>query len=113
MNITFVLLPLIEDRYLPDQRLLLEMLTLCQIASGELALHSLEELFKYSDDCSNFLAEASCYDSSQPEIQASLNPLVGYGSVDVATDLPEHDLVTESYSDRLFLASPIETNWLS
>lgn len=117
LNITSVLLPIIEDRCLPDQKLQLEVLSPAQIASGELENRSLKELFEYSDNCSNFLAEAFCYDSSQTQIRTPLNHLVGYGSVDMTTDLPrldvEHDLVTESRSDWLFLTSPEEPNWVS
>ena len=116
LNITFALLPLIKDQCLLDQRLMLKMLTLSQITSRELIYYSLKELFKYSNDCLTFLAEAS-YDSSQPKVKASLNPLVGYRSADIATDSPylddEYDLVTESYSDQLFLISSIEPNQLS
>ncbi len=74
-NLTSLLL-LVEDQYLPDQRLDLEMLTESQIASGELAARSLKELFKYSDDYSSFLIEIARSDHSPPITEASPYPLV-------------------------------------
>ena len=51
-NVTCLLSVMIEDRCLPDQKLWLEMLTDEQIASGELATNSLEELLKVTDEAS-------------------------------------------------------------
>jgi hypothetical protein len=52
-NLTSLLLPLIEDRCLPDWRLKLEMLTESQITSGEHITQSLKELFLTKAACSN------------------------------------------------------------
>ncbi len=69
-NLTSLLL-LVKDQCLPDRRLELEMLTESQIASGELATRSLEELFKYSDNYSSFLTEIARSDHSPPITEAS------------------------------------------
>jgi hypothetical protein len=51
-NVTNLLSYIVEDPCLPDEKLWLEMLTDEQIASGELATNSLEELLKVTDEAS-------------------------------------------------------------
>lgn len=74
-NLTPILYSLIQDRPLPDQKLCLEMLIESQIASREHATKSLEELFKFTDECSYFMGEAvpGVYQSS-PEGSSLANP---------------------------------------
>jgi hypothetical protein len=55
------------------------MLTESQIASGEHADRSLKELFEFSDVYSSFLTEAARSDLSQPNTEASTEPLVTFG----------------------------------
>jgi len=82
-------LPLTEDQCLPEQRLQLETLTESQIISREHAARSLKELFEYSDDCSTFLTEAAYSDLSQPDSEASPDPVVSYeGQADGSITLP-------------------------
>jgi hypothetical protein len=92
-NLTSLLLPLIEDRCLPEQRLRLEILTESQIISGEHATRSLKELFEHSDDCSAFLIEAAYSNLSQPDTEASHAPSVNLGEqADSRTALPSPDI---------------------
>ncbi|PVH75156.1 hypothetical protein DL98DRAFT_536828 [Cadophora sp. DSE1049] len=91
-NLTSLLLPLIEDRCLPEQRLQLETLTESQITSGEHAARSLKELFEHSDDCSAFLTESAYSDLSRPDIEASPDPSMNLGEqADSRTALPGPD----------------------
>jgi hypothetical protein len=78
-NLTSLLLLLIEDHCLLDQRLQLKMLTESQIASREHAARSLKELFEFSNNCSSFLTEAARSNLSQPNTEASTYPLVSFG----------------------------------
>lgn len=48
-NVADLLSLMIEDRYLPDQQLFLEILTDKQIASGELGGNSVKELLDFTD----------------------------------------------------------------
>src|SRR3954463_7436705 len=88
-NLTSLLLPLIEDRFLPGQRLQLETLTESQITSREQSARSLKELFEHSDDFSAFLTEAAYSDASQPGTEASPPPSVDIGEqANIRTALP-------------------------
>lgn len=58
-NLTPFLYSMIEDQPLPDQKLHLELLTESQIASGEHATQSLEEVFKLTYDYSYFMSEVA------------------------------------------------------
>jgi hypothetical protein len=119
-NLTALLAPLIEDQCLPDQRLMLEMLTESQIASGEHAARSLKELFEYSDECSYYLTEAAHSDLSQPNTEASPYPLVSFGEQAGGSTvllgppiLDQDDQGITSYTD--YLSSPVDAqniDWL-
>jgi hypothetical protein len=110
-NLTSLLSPLIEDQCLPDQRLLLEMLTKSQITSGEHITRSLKELFEYSNDYSSFLTEIAHPD---PSTEASTDALASFGGqAGGSTALPGHcilepgDPSITSFTD--YLSSP--TSW--
>lgn len=74
-NLTSFLSVLIENRCLPSQRLILEVLSENQIASGEHASRSLKELFKYAGGHTYFLTEKTISEFSQFSIKASLRSL--------------------------------------
>ena len=57
-NLTSLLLLMIEDQCLLDQRLYLEILIENQIVSGYLTTQSLKELFEFTDKYSYFLTKA-------------------------------------------------------
>jgi hypothetical protein len=69
-NVSCLLSSMIEDRCLSDQKMCLEMLTDEQIAPGELATNSLEELLKFTDEASYF----TNYDPSRCATEDSPNP---------------------------------------
>jgi hypothetical protein len=75
-NLTSLLSLLIEAYYLPDQKLKLKMLSESQITSGEHETQSLKELFEFTNECSTFLTEEALSDLSQPDTEASTDPLV-------------------------------------
>jgi hypothetical protein len=54
-NVTVLRSLMIEDRCLPDHKLLLETLTDEQTASGELTAHSLKEMLDFTDEDAYFM----------------------------------------------------------
>jgi hypothetical protein len=77
-NLISLLLLLIEDQCLPDQRLKLEMLTESQITSREHTAQLLKELFKFSDNCLSPLVETSCSDLFYSITEASTYSLKSF-----------------------------------
>jgi hypothetical protein len=108
-NVTNLLSCMVEDRCLPDEKLWLEMLTDEQIASGELATNSLEELLKVTD-------EASYYTHSDPSHSATEDSPSPGERGNTSTSFPEPDTtgredvgMTISSAHEAYLSSPLQS----
>jgi hypothetical protein len=116
-NVTLLLSLVIEDRCLPEQKLHLEMLTESQIASGEHAAQSLEELFKLTDEFSYFLAQNIHSDLPQSVTEGSPSPLVSprkQGNTGISFSGPDAIVpmdvgITFSSVNTAFLSSPLNS----
>ena len=109
-NLTYLLSFMIEDQCLPDEKLRLEMLTDEQIASGELATNSLEELLKVTD-------EASYYTHSDPSHSATEGSPSPGEQGNSRTSFSEPDTtgqddvgITISSAHEAYLSSPMKSS---
>ena len=109
-NVTNLLSYIVEDQCLPDEKLWIEMLTDEQIASGELATNSLEELLKVTDD-------ASYYTNSDPSHSATEDSPSPGEQGNASTSFPEPDTtgrknigMTISSAHEAYLSSPLKSS---
>jgi hypothetical protein len=114
-NLSSLLSALIEDQYLLSRTLVLEVLSEGQIRSRELAIQSLKELLKYSDDINyaSYLTDGALSEPSEPNNDPSPYPVIDLDNRAGSTlDSPganakeSHDLDT-SYAYYLNLSSLI------
>jgi hypothetical protein len=107
----------IEDQYLPNRTLMLEILSEGQIKFGELAIRSLRELLEYSDDVNyaSCLTGAALSELSQTDRDALPYLLVGLENKACSSvSLPspdandDHNSGITPYLDYLIHSSPID-----
>ena len=116
-NVTLLLSLMIEDQRLPEEKLVLEMLTESQIASGEHATQGLDTLFKLTDELSYYMAEDIQSDLPRSVTEGSSSPLESPREQrNTGTPLSESDApggegvdITYSSVNTVFLSSPLNS----